>query len=64
MVCSTTLGPANPMRLFGSAMMMSPSDAKLAVTPPKVGSHSMDMNRYPVVPELADGSRDLCHLHQ
>ena len=32
------LGPANPMSAFGSAKMISPSIAKLAVTPPVVGS--------------------------
>ena len=31
MVCSMTRGPAKPMSAFGSAMMMSPSIAKLAV---------------------------------
>ena len=36
-VCSLTLGPAKPMRAPGSASMMSPSEAKLAVTPPVVG---------------------------
>ena len=30
-------GPANPIRALGSARMKSPSDAKLAATPPMVG---------------------------
>ncbi len=38
MVCSMTRGPANPMSALGSAMFTSPSIAKLAVTPPVVGS--------------------------
>ena len=37
MVCSMTRGPAKPMRAPGSASMMSPKEAKLAVTPPVVG---------------------------
>ena len=40
MVCSITLGPANPISAFGSARITSPSMAKLAVTPPVVGSVS------------------------
>ena len=43
MVCSMTLGPANPIREPGSARMMSPSMAKLAVTPPVVGSVNTDV---------------------
>ena len=38
MVCSITLGPAKPINAPGSAKIMSPSMAKLAVTPPVVGS--------------------------
>ena len=38
-----TRGPANPMSAFGSAMFRSPSIAKLAVTPPVVGSVSTEM---------------------
>ena len=37
MVCSMTRGPAKPMSAPGSASMMSPRLAKLAVTPPVVG---------------------------
>ncbi len=37
-VCSMTRAPAKPIIASGSAMMMSPSIAKLAVTPPVVGS--------------------------
>ena len=39
-VCSITLGPANPIRARGSATCRSASMAKLAVTPPVVGSVS------------------------
>ena len=42
-VCSMTRGPANPMSALGSAMFRSPSIAKLAVTPPVVGSVSTAM---------------------
>jgi hypothetical protein len=38
MVCSMTRGPAKPISAFGSAIFRSPSIAKLAVTPPVVGS--------------------------
>ena len=37
MVCSMTRGPAKPMRAPGSARVMSPREAKEAVTPPVVG---------------------------
>ena len=43
MVCSMTRGPAKPMSALGSAMLRSPSIAKLAVTPPVVGSVRMEM---------------------
>src|SRR5215467_10853834 len=43
MVCSITRGPANPMSAPGSAMLRSPSMAKLAVTPPVVGSVKTEM---------------------
>ena len=43
MVCSITRGPAKPISAFGSAMFRSPSIAKLAVTPPVVGSVSTEM---------------------
>ena len=38
-----TRGPAKPISAFGSAMLRSPSIAKLAVTPPVVGSVSTEM---------------------
>ena len=44
MVCSMTRGPAKPISAPGSAMFRSPSMAKLAVTPPVVGSVSTLMN--------------------
>ena len=43
MVCSMTRGPAKPISAFGSATLTSPSIAKLAVTPPVVGSVSTEM---------------------
>ena len=47
MVCSMTLGPAKPTRAPGSARMISPSMAKLAVTPPVVGSVRIVMHNSP-----------------
>ena len=41
-VSAITRGPAKPMSARGSARMTSPSMAKLAVTPPVVGSVSTD----------------------
>jgi hypothetical protein len=38
-----TRGPAKPIRARGSARMTSPSIAKLAVTPPVVGSVRIEM---------------------
>ena len=42
------LRPANPMSAPGSARMMSPKDAKLAVTPPVVGSVRTERYTRPV----------------
>src|SRR5262249_37242245 len=42
-VCSITRGPAKPMSAPGSAIFKSPSIAKLAVTPPVVGSVKTEM---------------------
>ncbi len=39
-----TRGPAKPMSALGSAIFRSPSIAKLAVTPPVVGSVSTERN--------------------
>ena len=36
-VCSITLGPANPILAFGSLIIISPNMANEAVTPPVVG---------------------------
>ena len=47
MVCSMTRGPAKPISAPGSARMMSPSIAKLAETPPVVGSVKKVMYRLP-----------------
>jgi hypothetical protein len=46
-VCSMTRGPTNPICAPGSAMRMSPSEAKLAVTPPKVGFDITEMKASP-----------------
>ena len=43
-VCSITRGPAKPMSAPGSAMTTSPMKAKLADTPPIVGSVRIEMN--------------------
>src|SRR5213079_2133718 len=43
-VCSITRGPAKPISALGSAITTSPIIAKLAETPPIVGSVSTDMN--------------------
>src|SRR5581483_2152827 len=43
-VCSITRGPAKPISARGSAITISPSIAKLADTPPMVGSVSRVMN--------------------
>ena len=42
-----TLGPANPISAPGSAKIISPSIAKLAVTPPVVGSVNTEIYRSP-----------------
>ena len=62
MVCSITRGPANPMSAFGSAMMTSPSIAKLAVTPPVVGSVHRNERQVCFV-ECGECGGDLGHLH-
>ena len=46
-VCSITLGPAKPIKAFGSAKITSPKLAKLAVTPPVVGSVKTDIYSSP-----------------
>ena len=50
MVCLMTLGPANPTSAPGSAMITSPSIAKLAVTPPVVGSVRIEQYSSPASP--------------
>ena len=47
MVCWITLGPANPISAPGSAKITSPNMAKLAVTPPVVGSVRTLINSCP-----------------
>ena len=53
---STTLGPAKPIRAFGSAIIISPSMAKLAVTPPNVGSVKIDIYGTPISEERYSGA--------
>ena len=43
MVSFTTLGPANPISAFGSAIFISPSIENDAVAPPNVGSVKRDI---------------------
>src|SRR5712671_3100239 len=43
MVCSITLGPANPISAFGSAKMTSPNHPNDAATPPVVGCSMSEM---------------------
>ncbi len=43
MVCLITRGPAKPISALGSARITSPTEAKLAVTPPVVGWVMMEM---------------------
>ncbi len=47
------------MRAFGSAMLRSPSIAKLAVTPPVVGSVSTEMNGSPARSSRANAAEVL-----
>ena len=42
-VCSITRGPANPISAFGSAMMMSPNDAKLAAGTVGIVERAVDL---------------------
>ena len=55
-VCSITRGPAKPMSALGSATLRSPSIAKLAVTPPVVGSVSTDTNGMPAFLSFASAA--------
>ena len=47
MVAFTVRGPAKPMSARGSAKQRSPSEAKLAATPPIVGFVSTEMKSPP-----------------
>ena len=64
MVALMVRGPAKPISALGSAKTTSPSEAKLAATPPIVGLVSTEMNSPPAVVEAGQGGRDLGHLHQ
>ena len=52
-------GPAKPMRALGSAKTTSPSEAKLAATPPIVGLVSTEMNSPPAVSKRARAAETL-----
>jgi len=55
-VCSITRGPANPINAPGSAMLTSPNIARLAETPPVVGSVNTETNGTPAVPSRASAA--------
>ena len=59
-----TRAPAKPIRAFGSARITSPSDAKLARTPPVVGSVRTLMNGMPAASSLGQRSGRLGELQQ
>ena len=63
-VCSITRGPAKPISAFGSAITTSPSMAKLADTPPMVGSVSTRDERQAALGQLRQRRGGLGHLHQ
>ena len=63
-VCSITRGPAKPISAFGSAITTSPIMAKLADTPPMVGSVSTEMKGRRALGELGERRGGLRHLHQ
>ncbi len=46
-VCSITRRPAKPINAFGSLKFISPTDAKLADTPPVVGCVKYDIYNSP-----------------
>ena len=52
-------GPAKPIRALGSAKTTSPSEAKLAATPPIVGLVSTEMNSPPAVSKRASAAETL-----
>ena len=60
----TTRGPVNARRAPGSAMMTSPSVAKLAIAPPVVGFVEQAEERQPRLVELVDRRDGLRQLHQ
>ena len=63
-VSAMTRGPAKPMSARGSARMTSPSMAKLAVTPPVVGSVRTERYGSPASASRCERGRGLGHLHQ
>ena len=52
-VSRITRAPANPIIALGSATIMSPKEAKLAITPAIVGLVKTEMNGRPAAPNLA-----------
>ena len=63
-VALIVLGPAKPINARGSAKTTSPSEAKLAATPPIVGLVNTEMNGPPAESKRASAADDLGHLHQ
>ena len=63
-VCSITRGPAKPISAFGSASIISPSIAKLAVTPPVVGSVKTLIYKKSRIAVTLQCCGCLRHLHQ
>ena len=59
-----TRGPAKPMSAPGSARMTSPSEAKLAVTPPVVGWVRIETYGKPGLGDARKLRRGLGHLHE
>ena len=48
-VCSITRGPVKPISAFGSAIIRSPKDAKLAMMPAMVGFVRIDIKKQPLL---------------
>ena len=59
-----TRGPAKPIRAFGSPIFRSPSIAKLAVTPPVVGSVRIRDERQAGAVQPGERGGDFGHLHE
>ena len=64
MISCTTRGPVNASSAPGSAIVTSPSEAKLASAPPVVGCVSTTEDRQAGLVELVDRADRLRQLHQ